>query len=99
MLQAEKPVFFRRLPLYSLKGEQREFGYTLSMWIRNYGQHTYSDDVKDGRENHHLFEVTDSFALFWDSPISLRVYIYARDNAYEFWTPPVSVPLRDWINI
>ena len=98
-LTGEKPFIFRRLPLYDLKHEQRQFGYTLSMWIRNYGNHTYSSDVKEGRENHHLFEKGDSFALFWDSPISFRVYIYARDNINEFYTSPISVPLRDWVNI
>ena len=87
------------LSVYPLRFEQRDFAYTLSLWIRNYGGHTFSTNAREGREKHHMFELADSFALFWDSPISFRVYVYARDNAYEVWSAPVSVPLRDWVNI
>ena len=71
----------------------------MSLWIRNYGTHGYSTSPRIGRESYHLFEKSGSFALWWDSPISFRIYIYAKSNFYEFYTSAISVPLRDWVNI
>ena len=90
---------FPKLPIYIFDFNQRDFGYTLTLWLRNDGTHSYSKDSLQGRNNHHLFELSNSFALWWDSPISFRVYIYARSNANELYTAPVSVPLREWVNI
>ena len=93
------PLRWESLPLYTLDHEQRDFGYTLSIWMRNYGDHGYSTNPRTGRENYRLFEKAGCFALWWDSPISFRVYVYARDDAYEFYTSAISVPLRDWVNV
>ena len=93
------PLRWKKINLYTLDHNQRNFGYTLSIWLRNYGNHGYSTDPKEGRAKYHLFEKAGSFALWWDSPISFRVYIYAKDNHYEFFTSSISVPLRDWVNI
>ena len=62
---------------------QASFGYTLTMWIRNSGNQSYSKNIADGRVNHHFFELSESFALWWDSPDSFRIYIYAVDDPYE----------------
>jgi hypothetical protein len=71
----------------------------MAIWIRNSGKHSYSANPRDGRENHHFFELTNSFAFWWNSPDSFRVYIYANENPYEVQSGSIDVPLYEWINI
>lgn len=37
--------------------------------------------------------------MFYDSPTSFRVYVYAKDNMYETTSKSVFLPLNAWINI
>lgn len=53
-----------------------------------------------GRQDHHIFEIERSFAIWYDSPTSLRVYVFARNDYEEIYTTDrIYVPLNEWINI
>jgi len=78
---------------------QNDFGYTLSMWVNNKGGHSYTTNPLEGRDKHHFFELEEAFALWFDSPHSFRVYIYANKNYFEQSTPSVFLPLHQWANI
>ena len=69
------------------------------MWLKNFGNHTYSADPVIGRDNHHMLDIYESFAIWLDSPISFRVYVFAKKNINEVFTDKVYLPLNEWINI
>ena len=82
------------IPLTLFEYQEDEVVYTLSMWVKNEGGHTYSTKQVIGRNNHHFFRLENVFALWWDSPSSFRVYIYTMLNVNEFSTPSVFMPLN-----
>ena len=80
-----------------LKYAQDHVYYTLSMWIKSEGGHDYSTKQVIGRDNHHFFRLENSFALWWDSPSSFRVYIYTLRHKDEFSTKSIFMPLNTWV--
>lgn len=46
-----------------------------------------------------MIKVDECFAIFYSSPTSFRVYVYAKNNAYEVASDPVFLPLFEWVNI
>lgn len=67
--------------------------------MQNYGGHTFSRSPLEGRTKNHLIKLDDSFAIWYDSKTSFRVYVYAKDNWMETFSDPVFLPLNEWINI
>jgi len=66
----------------------------LSLWIKNVGGQTYSRSPGIGRNKHHLLELEESFAIWFDSKTSFRVYVFAKDNEFETFTGSVFLPLN-----
>jgi len=50
------------------------------MWIRSSGTHTYSTIEKEGYTNQHFLLLDGVFALWFDSPASFRVFIFAQKD-------------------
>ena len=71
----------------------------MSFWMKNFGQHSFDSDPTRGREDNHFIRLDESFALWYDSRTSFRIYIYARDNFEETFSDAVFLPLYEWINI
>jgi hypothetical protein len=86
-----------RIPRFKYFG--RRIGYTASFWMKNYGSHAFSPNPRIGRDNNHIFRLDDSFALWYDSQTSFRVYVFAKDNWLETYSDPVFLPMHEWINI
>jgi hypothetical protein len=63
------------------------------MWIKNEGGHRFTTNALEGRDAFHFFELEQSFALWWDSMTSFRVYIYAYRDYYEKSSYSVFLPL------
>lgn len=100
------PLFFKsagekfkdvEIPLFNFKG--RDYGYTISFWLKNFGQHSYSQNPSEGERQNHLIKIDESFAIWYSSPTSIRVYVYAKNNAYEVASDSVFLPLFEWVNI
>jgi hypothetical protein len=87
------------IPLTLFKYQEDEIVYTLSMWVKSEGGHTYTTKQVIGRNNHHFFRLENAFALWWDSPSSFRVYVYTMLNVNEFSTQSVFMPLNQWVNV
>ena len=85
------------IPRFFFKG--RDIGYTLSFWLKNFGQHSYSTNPREGRELHHMIKIDECFAIWYDSKTSFRVYIYAKNNYEELYSSSVFLPLYEWVNI
>ena len=85
------------IPRFEYKG--RQIGYTASFWLINFGQHSYSETPIEGRTSNHMLKMEECFAIWYDSPTSFRVYIYAKNNYEEVYSPPVFLPLFEWVNI
>ena len=79
--------------------KERKISYTVSFWMINFGQHSYGQKPNEGRENNHLIKVDEAFAIWYDSPTSFRVYVYARKNYDEVYSSTVFLPLFEWVNI
>jgi len=41
-----------------------------------------------------LLELEESFAIWFDSKTSFRVYVFAKDNEFETFTGSVFLPLN-----
>ena len=67
--------------------------------MQNFGQHSFSTNPVSGRTKHHLIKVDESFAVWYDSKTSFRIYVYAKNNWEETFSDPVFLPLNDWVNI
>ena len=46
-----------------------------------------------------MLRLDESFALWYDSRTSFRVYVYAKRNYEETFSDPVFLPLFEWVNI
>ena len=46
-----------------------------------------------------MIRLDEVFAIWYDSPTSFRVYVYAKNNYEEVYSQAVFLPLYDWINI
>lgn len=79
--------------------EQVRFTYTLSMWVNNQGALKYSSNPRYGVETSQFFQLEGCFALWFDSPTSFRVYIYAKNNVDMTVSPSVFLPVNNWVNI
>lgn len=66
----------------------------MSMWVRPTGTHSYSTIEKQGITNQHFFLLEGVFALWWDSPSSFRVYVFASKDYLEESTSSVQVPIH-----
>jgi hypothetical protein len=69
------------------------------MWIRNEGDHKFTNNPRYGVEKHSFFKLDDSFALWFDSPTSFRVYVYSKSNVDEETSESCFLPLHQWVNI
>ena len=77
----------------------RYIGYTMSFWLKNFGQHSFSETPIEGRQQHHMLKINECFAIWYDSPTSFRVYIYAKNDYEEVYSQSVFLPLFEWVNI
>lgn len=85
------------IPRFKFKG--RNIGYTVSFWMKNFGQHSFAKNPLSGREKNHLIKLDEVLAIYYDSPTSFRVYVYAKDNPFETTSDSVFLPLNEWVNI
>ena len=91
-------------PMFELQKQEgwdyieRRIGYTMSFWIKNEGIGTYSKNPKTGRDTTHLIKVEETFALWFDSQTTLRAYVYADANHFEYFSDPIFLPVDQWIN-
>ena len=100
MPKFEKSPGFSKIKIEDFKDEQDKFGYTVSIWLRNSGTQNFSSDPKKGRTDNHIFEIVDAFAIWFDSPTSLKVYVYAVKDYLEISTQEsIVVPLHEWVNV
>lgn len=91
---------FSKIPIKDFKYEQQKYGYTVSIWLKNSGMQNISADPRTGRTENHIFEITDAFAIWFDSPTSLAVYVYAVKDYQEMDTKEsIIVPLHEWVNV
>ena len=82
------------VPVPALSQNQAKFDYTFSLWLKNDGGHAFTTNALDGRDSYHFFRLEESFALWFDSLSSFRVYIYAEQNYYETSSTSVFLPLH-----
>ena len=88
------------IPIEGFTYEQRSFGYTVSVWLRNYGQHTYSlGNVERGLAEHKFLEIKDSFAMWMDSQDSFRIYVFSVRDYEEVQSDSIYLPMNEWINV
>ena len=71
----------------------------MSFWLKNEGIGTYSKNPKTGRDSTHLIKVEETFALWFDSQTTLRAYVYADANHFEYFSDPIFLPVDQWINL
>ena len=104
--QVNVPQFYRaggskfsglRIPRFKYK--ERYIGYTMSFWMKNFGQHAFEPNPAQGRKANHIFTLDECFGIWYDSKTSFRVYVYAKNNFFETYSDPVFLPLNEWINI
>ena len=89
-----------RVPVVNAVLDQdKTFTYTLSMWVHNLGARKYSANARYGVEQSSFFTLEGAFSLWFDSPTSFRVYVYAKDNINTRSSPSTFLPLNQWVNI
>jgi hypothetical protein len=69
------------------------------MWINNSGATKFNANPRTGIETSAFFILDGSFALWFDSVSSFRVYVYAKKNVDATSSPSVFLPLNQWVNI
>ena len=46
-----------------------------------------------------MLELEDSFAIWYDSPYSCRIYVYSVQNYDEVFSDRIYLPLHEWVNL
>ena len=91
---------FSKIPIKDFSYEQTKYGYTVSIWLKNSGEQKFSSDPQVGRDEYALFSIKDAFSIWFDSALSLRVYIHASRDYNEFSSQEsLVVPLHEWVNV
>ena len=85
------PGLTTTLKLPNFDYNQKQYSYTLSMWFKSSGSHAFSET---NQESSSFFKLEKVMALWFNSPSSFRVYIYADKNYQEVVTGSVSIPVR-----
>jgi len=67
--------------------------------MRSTGNHAFSTKELDGISSRHFVLLENVFALWFDSPTSFRIYIFASKDYLEESTSSIMFPLHQWINI
>lgn len=70
------------------------FGYTVSLWIRNQGNHMFTSDVNIGWSKYHFIKIHEVFALWYDSATSFKAYVFSDKDFNQYVSPSVFTPLH-----
>jgi hypothetical protein len=62
--------------------------------MRSTGNHAFSTKELEGTSNQHFVLLENVFALWFDSPTSFRVYIFASKDYFEESTSSISFPIH-----
>jgi hypothetical protein len=69
------------------------------MWLYNTGTTQFTTNPRIDLEKSSLFLLEGVFALWFDSPTSIRCYVYAKKKVDEITSGSVLLPLNQWVNL
>lgn len=76
------------------------YKYSFSIWMRNQKRYPSFTNSPSGRSTDYFFKLDDSFALYFDSPTTFKVHIFALKNYLEITTEEsFYFPMHEWANI